>query len=96
MDILIVGPSSSGKSKLGDFIKNTIFKLDKDAKILTTDPDRSKEPFGEGKNPYNVEVRQIDAISIAYPITLDDLKKDVIIILTRDTVSKWFKDIYES
>jgi hypothetical protein len=77
-------------------VRNTIFKLDKEAKILTRDPDRGAEPFGEGKNTYNVEVRQVDAISVAYPITLEDLKKDVIIILTRDSVGRWFKDVYES
>ena len=95
MDILIAGPSGSGKSKLGDFIKSTIFSLDKESRITTDDPDREVKSFGEGKNTYNIEVRQISAISTAYPITLEDLRKDVIIILTRDSVSKWFNDVYE-
>jgi len=95
MDILIVGPSGSGKSKLGDLVRNTIFKLDKEAKILTRDPDRGAEPFGEGKNTYNVEVRQIplEELNTLFP---DELRSNVIIILTGDSVGRWFKDVYES
>lgn len=96
MDILVVGPSGSGKSKLGDLIRNTIFKIDKDSKIVTNDPDRGKEPFGEGKNIYNLEVKQESLDILNFPLGPEDLKKDVIIILTGKVVNQWFTDVYES
>jgi ribose 1,5-bisphosphokinase PhnN len=96
MNILIVGPSGSGKSKLGDFIRNTIFKLDSNSKIITKDLDREGKPFGEGHNIYNIEVEQRSEDEMETLMSVWDLDKDIIIILANDTVSKWFKDVYES
>jgi ribose 1,5-bisphosphokinase PhnN len=95
MDILIIGPSGSGKSKLGDLVRNTIFKLDKEAKILTKDPDRGVEPFGEGKNTYNIEIEQASREHLS-AVNVVDLKKDIVIVLTKGSVAKWFTDVYES
>lgn len=95
MDILIIGPSGSGKSKLGDLIKSTIFRLDKNSKIVTNDPDRSKEPFGEGENTYNIEVEQASREHLS-AVNVVDLKKDIVIVLTKGSVAKWFTDVYES
>jgi len=96
MDILIVGPSGSGKSKLGDLVKNTIFKLDSNCKIVTQDPDRENKTFGEGVNTYSIKVKQVpleELISLYVP---DSFKGDMLIILTGDSVGRWFKDVYES
>lgn len=57
MNILIVGKSGYGKSKLGDLIKTQIFKADPDATINVDDPDREVKTLGSGKNIYNVLVR---------------------------------------
>jgi len=97
MDILIVGPSGSGKSKLGDLIKNTVFKLDREAHVHTDDQDREVKDFGGGKNLYNIKVRQVHpSLSLSSTITQEDLKRDMIVILTNDSVAKWFKEVFES
>lgn len=94
MDILIVGASGSGKSKLGDLVRTTIFKLDEDSKIVTSDPDRENKSFGDGKNTYNIKIHQVGS-EPKIVLTTDDLKNDVVIVLTSDSVSKWFKEMYE-
>lgn len=93
MNILVVGAPGSGKSKLGDLIRNTIFKFDENSRIITTDPDRENRTFGVGKNTYNIEIRQVpDAKTI---LDIADLESDIVIVLTNDSVSRWFKEIYE-
>lgn len=96
MDILIIGVAGSGKSKLGDLIRNTIFKLDSESQVLTRDPDRSISPFGSGKNVYSIEVRQANSLGPEAMIRPEDFQKDVIVILTSGTVGRWFQEVYES
>lgn len=95
MNLLIVGVSGSGKSKLGDLIRNTIFRLDDDARITTRDPDRENKSFGDGKNVYNISVRQVPEDQKSTPVSEEDLESsDVVIVLTNDSVNKWFKEVY--
>lgn len=92
MNILIVGPTNSGKSRLGDLIRNTIFRLDKEAKIVVHDSDRSKEPFGNGSNVYDIEVFQRPVTEIK-GFDQSELGKDVVIILSGHKVAEWLREI---
>ncbi len=87
MNILITGKSGSGKSNLGDIVKNFIFKIDKDCHIFNNDIDRNDKEFGRGKNEYNMYVKQI-------PTKEDVDQADVIINLQTKAFHDWFHKIY--
>ena len=84
MNILIVGDSGSGKSNLGDFIRNLVFKLDREASITTDDLDREVKTFGSGKNVYNLKVQRS-------PTDEEVKKADIVISLNNKAFSDWFK-----
>ena len=79
MEILIVGKSGYGKSRVDDALRNFIFKKDKDCTITTDDPDRETKILGKGKNIYNLHVSQI------VPETLDSY--DVIVEIRSKALS---------
>lgn len=94
MNILIMGASGSGKSKVGDLIRNTVFKMDPNSKIATTDPDRENKIMGEGKNDYNIVIKKVPSEElISYCLPPDILANDVIIILTSGAAGRWFQEM---
>lgn len=97
INIVVVGASGTGKSKVGDLLRNTIFKLDGNSKIVTSDPDRENKTFGEGENTYNIAIKKIlpeELVNRSIPP--DELSNHVIIILTSSTVDQWFQEVLES
>lgn len=88
MEILIAGELGTGKSNLGDMIKNYIFKVDKNSTIVTDDPSRQIKLLGSGKNIYNIRVSK--------SFTKDVLNNaDIIININSDSFNKWFREIKE-
>lgn len=88
MDIMIIGVPGSGKSEVGDIIKNTIFKIDPNSTIINHDPDRTYKPFGDGKNIYNIYTKQVDSLP------LEEMKKyGVVITLNGTAVKEWIKEV---
>jgi ABC-type glutathione transport system ATPase component len=63
MNILIIGKSGSGKSRMCGLIMNFITMHDEDCRIITNDQDRKKKECGNGKNEYKIDVFQKPAIS---------------------------------
>jgi hypothetical protein len=100
MNILIVGKSGVGKSNLGDIVKNTIFKLDSNAKIESDDPDRAVKSFGKGNNVYNIRVKKLwegqDVGKYMDSIFLESGSEtqDVIIVINNKKFMEWFRTVY--
>ena len=57
-NILIIGPSGTGKSILGDMLSSSIFKGDPLSEIRRDDPSRESKVLGSGPNLYDIVVRQ--------------------------------------
>ena len=94
MNILIIGESGSGKSNLGDLIRNGIFKADKNSSIRTDDIDREVKTFGKGKNIYNLQIRQLDGKEAVSIDGMELSKFDVIVLLKGGEFKKRFEQLY--
>lgn len=92
MNILIAGKSGTGKSNLGDIIRNGIFKADKNSRIKTNDTDRQVKEFGSGKNVYNLIIRKTGDIAVS-GLDANDLEQDVIIILRGGEFKKRYNSL---
>lgn len=88
MKIAIVGKSGVGKSRLGDILLSTIFKMDSDASIEVDDADRAKKIWGSGQkqNKYKITVRQMLA-------QVED-EQDIVIAVNSAKFNEWFNQIY--
>jgi len=96
MEILIVGQSGSGKSVLGDLIRNAIFRADRDSKITTDDADRQTKALGSGKTPYNLHIRQLKAGETIRGLSEIDLNRfDIIIGVKGGGFIKRYREISE-
>lgn len=97
MNIVIIGKSGVGKSNLSDLVRNTIFKMDNNAKIESDDPDRAVKTFGSGSNVYNVSVVKIkDDEAILDFLGLPITEQDVIIIVNNKKFMEWFRTVYNT
>lgn len=95
MNILVIGKSGFGKSNLGDIVRNTIFKLDSNSTIHSSDPDRSIKSLGQGSNIYNISVRQLKDEETLDSLTKEEFEKsDIVIYLTSKKFNEWFRTIY--
>ena len=83
MYILVAGTSGVGKSVMGDFIRNSIFKADNDCTIYSDDEDRQVKTFGRGQNKYTINVMRT--------LEKEDLEKaDIVIEIKNKNFIDWF------
>jgi ABC-type glutathione transport system ATPase component len=81
MDILIIGESGYGKSNLGDILKAAIFKSDKESRVVTDDKNRANPTLGNGKNQYNILIRN--------PEDIDMPPSDITITINNHNFKEW-------
>jgi len=86
MKIIIIGKSGVGKSNLSDLLRNLIFKLDKDSKIMVDDHDRQIKEFGSGQDNHTIRVARDDS-----NINITDY--DIEIRIKTNKFKDWFDNL---
>jgi hypothetical protein len=94
MNILIVSESGSGKSNLGDIIRNGIFKADKNSIIKTNDMGREVKSFGNGKNVYNLSIRKLEGQEMMSIDGIDLSKYDIVVLLKGGEFKKTYDKLH--
>lgn len=91
-----MGRHGSGKSVLGDIAKNTLFRMDGNATINSSDPDRAAKSLGSGNNIHNISVRAVEEDEHMADVVEEVIgKQDIVVIVKNEKFIEWFRTTQE-